>query len=77
MAGPAIIMEEAMLSLAARFHEKLRQAAETAGKQGILLVLEDEFECNMASARQPTPRLSGSRSIDGGEHSSNPATKHA
>ncbi len=32
--------------------EKLRSAAETAGKQGILLVLENEFECNTATGRE-------------------------
>ncbi len=45
--------------------EKLRSAAETAGKQGVLLVLENEFECNTATGREaartlkaiPTPHL--------------------
>lgn len=32
--------------------EKLRQAAEKAGKQGALLVLENEFECNTATGRE-------------------------
>ncbi len=30
--------------------EKLRTAAETCGKQGILLLVENEFECNTATA---------------------------
>jgi sugar phosphate isomerase/epimerase len=37
--------------------EKLRSAAETAGKQGILLVLENEFECNTATGRGAARRL--------------------
>ncbi len=37
--------------------EKLRAAAETAGKQGILLVLENEFECNTATGREATRTL--------------------
>jgi sugar phosphate isomerase/epimerase len=32
--------------------EKLRTAAETAGKQGILLLLENEFACNTATGRE-------------------------
>ncbi len=32
--------------------EKLRQTAEKCGKQGILLVLENEFECNTATGRE-------------------------
>ncbi len=36
----------------AAIDEKLRSAAETADKQGILLVLENEFECNTATARE-------------------------
>ena len=36
----------------AAIDEKLRSAAETAGRQGILLVLENEFECNTATARE-------------------------
>ena len=32
--------------------EKLRAAAETCGKQGILLVLENEFACNTATGRE-------------------------
>jgi sugar phosphate isomerase/epimerase len=36
----------------AAIDEKLRATAETAGRQGILLVLENEFECNTATARE-------------------------
>ena len=32
--------------------QKLREAAETCGKQGILLVLENEFACNTATGRE-------------------------
>ena len=37
--------------------EKLRSAAETAGKQGIMLVLENEFECNTATGREAARTL--------------------
>ena len=45
--------------------EKLRSAAEVCGKQGILLVLENEFACNTATGREsartmnaiPTPHM--------------------
>ena len=36
----------------AAIDEKLRSAAETAGKQGVLLVLENEFACNTATGRE-------------------------
>jgi sugar phosphate isomerase/epimerase len=36
----------------AAIDEKLRATAETAGKQGILLVLENEFACNTATGRE-------------------------
>jgi len=36
----------------AAIDEKLRAAAETAGKQGLLLVLENEFACNTATGRE-------------------------
>lgn len=36
----------------AAIDEKLRAAAETAGKQGLLLLLENEFECNTATGRE-------------------------
>lgn len=38
--------------------EKLRSAAEIAGKQDILLVLENEFECNTATGREAARTLS-------------------
>jgi sugar phosphate isomerase/epimerase len=37
--------------------DKLRSAAETAGKQGILLLLENEFECNTATGREAARTL--------------------
>ena len=42
--------------------EKLRSAAEIAGKQGILLVLENEFECNTATGREATRTLNAVQS---------------
>jgi sugar phosphate isomerase/epimerase len=36
----------------AAIDEKLRSAAETAGSQGVLLVLENEFACNTATSRE-------------------------
>jgi sugar phosphate isomerase/epimerase len=42
----------------AAIDQKLRSAADTAGKQGILLVLENEFECNTATGREATRTLS-------------------
>lgn len=49
----------------AAIDEKLRSTAEKAGKNGVLLVLENEFECNTATGREavrtlkaiPTPHL--------------------
>jgi sugar phosphate isomerase/epimerase len=41
----------------AAIDEKLRSAAEVAGKQDILLVLENEFECNTATGREATRTL--------------------
>jgi sugar phosphate isomerase/epimerase len=41
----------------AAIDEKLRSAAEIAGKQGILLILENEFECNTATGREATRTL--------------------
>ena len=41
----------------AAIHEKLRSMAETAGKQGVLLVLENEFECNTATGREAARTL--------------------
>jgi sugar phosphate isomerase/epimerase len=37
--------------------DKLRETAETAAKQGILLVLENEFECNTATGREAARTL--------------------
>lgn len=42
--------------------EKLRSAAETAGKQSILLVLENEFECNTATGREAARTLNAVQS---------------
>jgi sugar phosphate isomerase/epimerase len=36
----------------AAIDEKLRATAEAAGRQGVLLVLENEFECNTATGRE-------------------------
>jgi sugar phosphate isomerase/epimerase len=36
----------------AAINEKLRQAAESAAKQNVMLVLENEFECNTATGRE-------------------------
>jgi sugar phosphate isomerase/epimerase len=41
----------------AAINEKLRSAAETVGKQGLLLVLENEFECNTATGREAAKTL--------------------
>lgn len=41
----------------AAIDEKLRSAAETTGKQGLLLVLENEFECNTATGREAARTL--------------------
>src|SRR3569833_1935979 len=43
--------------------DKLRQAADKAGKQGILLVLENEFECNTATGREATRTLGAIKSL--------------
>lgn len=40
-------------------NDKLQQAAETAGKQGIMLVLENEFACNTATGRESAETLAG------------------
>lgn len=42
--------------------DKLRQAADKAGKQGILLVLENEFECNTATGRESVRTLGAIKS---------------
>src|SRR5665213_1100338 len=41
----------------AAIDEKLRATAESAGKQGMLLVLENEFECNTATGREAARTL--------------------
>lgn len=41
----------------AAIDDHLRSAAEAAGKQGILLVLENEFECNTATGREAAQTL--------------------
>ncbi len=40
-------------------NDKLQQAAEAAGKQGILLVLENEFACNTGTGREAAATLAG------------------
>jgi sugar phosphate isomerase/epimerase len=42
----------------AAIDEKLRAAAEVTGKQGIVLLLENEFECNTATGREAARTLS-------------------
>ena len=42
--------------------EKLREAAEKAGKQGALLILENEFECNTATGRESVRTLGAVKS---------------
>jgi sugar phosphate isomerase/epimerase len=46
----------------AAIDEKLRSAAGTAGKHGVLLVLENEFECNTATGREATRTLNAVQS---------------
>lgn len=46
----------------AAIDEKLRSAAEAAGKQDILLVLENEFECNTATGREAARTLNAIQS---------------
>jgi sugar phosphate isomerase/epimerase len=46
----------------AAIDEKLRSAAEVAGKQGILLVLENEFACNTATGRESARTMNVVRS---------------
>jgi sugar phosphate isomerase/epimerase len=41
----------------AAMNGKLQEAAEIAGKQGILLVLENEYECNTATGREAAATL--------------------
>jgi sugar phosphate isomerase/epimerase len=46
----------------ATIDEKLRSAAEVAGKEGILLVLENEFACNTATGREAARTLNAVQS---------------
>ncbi len=46
----------------AAIDEKLRSAAATAGSQGVLLVLENEFECNTATGREAARTLNAIQS---------------
>ncbi len=43
----------------AAINDKLQQAAETAARQNILLVLENEFACNTATGREAAATLAG------------------
>ncbi len=43
----------------AAINEKLHEAAEFAGQRGVLLVLENEFECNTATGREAAATLAG------------------
>ena len=40
-------------------NDKLQQAAELAQKQGVMLVLENEFACNTATGREAAATLAG------------------
>ena len=46
----------------AAINAKLQQAAETAAKQQVMLVLENEFACNTATGREAGATLAGIRS---------------
>ncbi|HEY2468520.1 MAG TPA: sugar phosphate isomerase/epimerase family protein [Terracidiphilus sp.] len=46
----------------AAIDDKLREAAEKSGKAGILLVLENEFECNTATGREAARTLGAIKS---------------
>ena len=46
----------------AAINAKLQQAAETAAKQNVLLVLENEFACNTATGREAGATLAGVQS---------------
>jgi sugar phosphate isomerase/epimerase len=43
----------------AAINEKLQQSAEFAGKQGVMLVLENEFACNTGTGREAAATLAG------------------
>jgi sugar phosphate isomerase/epimerase len=46
----------------AAIDEKLRSAAETAGRQGLLLLLENEFDCNTGTGREAARTLNAIQS---------------
>jgi len=46
----------------AAIDQKLREAADKCGKQGVLLVLENEFECNTATGREAARTLAAVKS---------------
>jgi sugar phosphate isomerase/epimerase len=46
----------------AAINAKLREAADTCGKQGTLLVIENEFECNTATGREAAETLAAVKS---------------
>ena len=46
----------------AAINAKLQESAETAGKQGVMLVLENEFACNTATGRESAATLAGVKS---------------
>jgi sugar phosphate isomerase/epimerase len=48
----------------AAIDEKLRTAAEAAGKQNVLLVIENEFECNTATGREAARTLNAIQSTN-------------
>jgi sugar phosphate isomerase/epimerase len=50
----------------AAINEKLRATAELVGKQGLLLVLENEFACNTATGREAAKTLAGIKSSNFG-----------
>lgn len=43
----------------AAINDKLKQSAEKAGKQNVMLVLENEFACNTATGREAAATLAG------------------
>jgi sugar phosphate isomerase/epimerase len=47
----------------AAINEKLRSTAEIVGKQGLLLVLENEFACNTATGREASKALAAIPSV--------------
>ena len=48
----------------AAINAKLQQAAETAAKQNVMLVLENEFACNTATGREAGATLAGVKSTN-------------